>query len=181
MNVRALGRKKPRLFALKVHAGFGKRDSGNGAHLRVNPQQQIEILLHRRSERINLEWCRPLRHRRGFGSQSNVFLLHTRRGFRNFNRSRGRRFHRARPKSADAANPHAPPAITRTPTPSDSDSEACPTRPFLVVSERLRIDTTRASAYVTPRTDAAARAWWAADFIADLTYHESCSGLYAAN
>ena len=78
----------------------------------------------------------------------------------------------ARVKSADAANPHAPPAITRTPMPSDSDSEAWPTRPCLVVSERLRIATTRASAYVTPRTEAASRASWAAVFISDLTYHE---------
>src|SRR4029077_20677574 len=74
----------------------------------------------------------------------------------------------------DAANPQAPPAITRTPMPSDSDSGACPTRPFLVVSERLRIATTRVSALVTARTDAAPRARRAAAFISDLTYHGSC-------
>jgi hypothetical protein len=45
MDAGALGRKKPRLFALKVHAGFGERDARNGAHLRVNLQQQVEILL----------------------------------------------------------------------------------------------------------------------------------------
>src|SRR5208337_304551 len=71
----------------------------------------------------------------------------------------------ARLRWADAAKPHAPSAITRTPMPSDSDSEAWPTCPFLVVSERLRIETTRASAYVTPPTDAASNANWATAFM----------------
>ena len=48
--------------------------------------------------------------------------------------------------SFEAANPHAPSARTRMPIPSDSESEACPTFPFLVASERLRSSTMRASA-----------------------------------
>ena len=50
------------------------------------------------------------------------------------------------PNSADAANPQAPSAITRTLMPTDSASDALPTLPFFVESARLRIATTRVSA-----------------------------------
>ena len=125
MNVSALGRKKPRLFALKVHAGFGERDARNGAHLRVHLQQQIEILLHRRGEGIDFVRCRPLRHRRGLGSQANILALHPRRGS-----AQSRPPARPPLPPQRGSNPRTrqiptrPPAITRTPMPSDSDSEA---------------------------------------------------------
>ena len=47
---------------------------------------------------------------------------------------------------SDAANPHAPSAMTRIPIPSDSASDALPILPFFVARARLRSSTIRASA-----------------------------------
>ena len=51
----------------------------------------------------------------------------------------------ARERSSVAANPQALSAITRMPMPRDSESAACATFPFLVMSVRERSSTMRAS------------------------------------
>src|ERR1700722_12777817 len=71
----------------------------------------------------------------------------------------------ARPSSAEAANPQAPSAMARTFMPTDSESDALPTFPFLVVSERLRCAITRTSAKLAPRSAALFKAQLAMCFI----------------
>src|SRR5208282_3790610 len=124
MDVRSLGRKKPRLFALEVHAGFGKRYAANGAHLRVNLEQEIEILLHRGGERIDFVRVVHSAVAAGSGAIRTSSRFTRAEAFAISIARLAAASTATRLKSADAANPHAPSAITRTPMPSDSDSEA---------------------------------------------------------
>src|SRR5216683_1402873 len=73
----------------------------------------------------------------------------------------------ARLRSSEAANPQAPLAMTRTPKPNDSDTEALPTLPFLVERARWRSSAMRASAYEAPRSAAVLRAQEAMSFMAE--------------
>src|SRR5262249_22706881 len=73
-----------------------------------------------------------------------------------------------RERSSDDAKPHAPSAITLTPTPNDSESAALPILPFLVASERLRSSTMRASAYEAPFREATVRAQEAISCMAEI-------------
>src|SRR5215467_4696553 len=74
-------------------------------------------------------------------------------------------------RSSDAAKPHAPSAITRSPMPSDSASEALPILPFFVASARLRSAPMRTSAYLAPRNAAVSRAHAAMCFIVEIQFN----------
>src|SRR5215472_11894423 len=74
-------------------------------------------------------------------------------------------------RPSDAAKPHAPSAITRTPMPSDSASEALPILPFFVASARLRSAPMRTSAYLAPRNAAVSRAHAAMCFIVEIQFN----------
>ncbi len=94
MNVGAFRRVKPLLLAPEIHVGLRQSHAGHRAQLRVDLHQQLEILLNRNGEGINLDRGRPIRGCRLLRSQPDVALLDARRSPGNFDRPRRRGFDR---------------------------------------------------------------------------------------
>ena len=92
MNVGAFGGKEPLLFPAEVQVGLGQRDALHGTQFRINLQQQLDILLDRGGEGIDLEWRSPLGGGRLFRGQLDVVLLHPRGSLGDFDRARSRGF-----------------------------------------------------------------------------------------
>ena len=72
MNGGAIARIKPLFVAAEIQAGFGEGDAGNGAHFGINFEQQIEVLLDRDSEGIDLVIASPIGHSGFFRSQAQL-------------------------------------------------------------------------------------------------------------
>ena len=167
MDFRAFGREEPLLVAPEIHAGLRQRHALDPSHLRIDGKQQVEILLKRNAERVDLAWRGPvgdvglLRRKIQFGR------LDSRRRFGDLNRLGGAGCTPSRVRSSVAAKPKLPSAMTRMPIPSDSESEALPICPFLVARARLRSSTIRASACVAPRSLAVSNAQEPISFICE--------------
>ena len=99
---------------LKLRLASARVMPVNGAQLGIDAQQQRNILLNRDREGINDVRRSPLSDHGFFRSESNIFLLHSRRGSRDFDSAGSRSFNSSARQSSDAANPHAPSTITRT-------------------------------------------------------------------
>ncbi len=92
MNVGTFGREKPQLLPAEVQIGFSQRDAGHGTQLGINFQQQLDVLLDRRGEWINLEWRSPFSGDRLFRSHLDIVDLHPPRRFGDLNGASGSSF-----------------------------------------------------------------------------------------
>ena len=93
-NIRPLRRHKPLLLAMEIHIRLSHSHAGNRTQLRIDLEQQIDILLDRNREGIDLVRRGPLRGDCFLRRESNITLLHPRRSLCNCHRVRRRVFHR---------------------------------------------------------------------------------------
>jgi len=155
---RSNARRKPESILRNLQVGFRQASRLHPPHLRIRAKQQIQLCLQRNFERILAKRALPAIDVSCSSAITTSLRLAIAEAFAIDTACAAQAVTPSRVNRSVEANPQAPLANTRIPSPIDSDCASVPTCPFFVVRSRCRRCITRTSAYFAPRTRAVSKA-----------------------